>query len=77
MKTMNYLQKKKPVVIPAIVIAFGAIALAGITHTGPKGLYAFIEAGGVAYFLLTFWPEIRTSPTVKGLKKRWATKRRA
>ena len=76
MKTMNYMCKK-PIVVPAIVIALSAIALAGVTHTGPTGLYAFTGVGGFAYFMLAFWPEVRTSPTVESLKKLWAMRRGA
>jgi ABC-type spermidine/putrescine transport system permease subunit II len=74
MKTMNYMHKK-PIVIPAIIIALSAIALAGVTHTGPTGLYAFTGVGGFVYFLLAFWPEIRTSPRIESLARRRARRR--
>jgi hypothetical protein len=58
MKTMNRV-REWPLVIPSAIIVFVAIALAGLSHTGPTGLYVLIWTGGLSFFLFKLWPEIR------------------
>lgn len=68
MKTMSRV-REWPVVVPSAIIVFVAIALAGVSHTGPTGLYVLIWAGGLGFLLFKFWPGIRTSPRIEHLAR--------
>jgi hypothetical protein len=76
MKTMNCV-REWPLVVPSAIIVFVAIALAGLSHTGPTGLYVLIWTGGLGFFLFKLWPEIRTPAGAGSLERHRAKKRRA
>lgn len=71
MKTMDCTRKKKPVVIPAVILAPVTFAVATLAHTGPQGTILLLWIVGLAFMLFTLWPEIRTTPRA-GKLGHWA-----